>query len=165
MSDGHLLRPPGARDEDAFLRRCVQCGRCAQLCPFGSIFLEAGFDPRTCGTPRIDPRRTPCWLCMRCPPACPTGALRPVTEMAKAAMGRAWLDKARCSTYEGSILCKTCHEKCPLRNTALVMDMGMFPVVTDACVGCGVCESVCPRQAIVTLPRAALPPDASGGAA
>lgn len=91
---------------------------------------------------------------MRCPPVCPTGALRPITAMTEAGMGLAWLDKSRCYTYEGSVLCKTCHEKCPLRNVAIIMDMGMFPVITKACVGCGVCEKVCPRQAIVTVPKA-----------
>lgn len=160
----HWLRPPGALDEGQFRQRCIQCGRCVQLCPFGSIEFEPGFDPMTLGTPRIDPRRTPCYLCMRCPPACPTGALRPVTAMAEADMGRAWLDRDRCFTYEGSVLCRTCHEKCPLRNTALVMESGIFPVITASCVGCGVCEKVCPRQAIVTVPREALPGRARPGA-
>lgn len=152
-----LLRPPGALREEDFLKRCVQCGRCAQTCPFHSITLEWGLDARTLGTPVVRPRKVPCYLCMRCPVECPTGALRPVTERAQAGMGRAVLDKKRCLTYEGSVLCKTCHEKCPLRHSALVMDMGMFPVITDKCVGCGVCENVCPVQAIVTLPASCLP--------
>jgi ferredoxin-type protein NapG len=163
MSDGHLLRPPGARDEQDFLRRCIQCGRCGQVCPYQSVFFEVGLNLTTLGTPRIDPRKIPCYLCMRCPPVCPTGALRPVFAMAEADMGRAWLDKSRCYTYEGSIFCKTCHEKCPLRNTALIMEMGLFPVITKDCVGCGVCEKVCPRQAIVTVPKAERPVSEADG--
>lgn len=154
------LRPPGAIDEDQFVRRCIQCGRCAQVCPFQSVVLTApgngDSDPRALGSPRIAPWATPCWLCMRCPPACPTGALAPVTAMQDAGMGLAVLDKERCYTYEGSIFCKTCHEKCPLRNSALIMENGILPVITDQCVGCGVCEKVCPRKAIVTVPTALL---------
>ncbi|MBI5520821.1 MAG: 4Fe-4S dicluster domain-containing protein [Desulfovibrio sp.] len=151
-----MLRPPGARGEREFLKRCIQCGQCGQICPYGSIVFEAGFNPETFGTPRIAPRRVPCYLCMRCPPVCPTEALLPVTAMARADMGIARIDKSRCYTYEGSIFCKTCHEKCPLRNQAIVMEKGLFPVITEACVGCGVCENVCPRKAILTIPKARL---------
>lgn len=75
----------------------------------------------------------------------------------QAAMGRAVLHKDRCYTYEGSIICRTCFEKCPLRNSALILEQGMFPVITDACVGCGVCEYVCPRKTIDTVPARSLP--------
>lgn len=159
------LRPPGALDEREFLKRCIQCGRCAQVCPYRSVRLTADLHPFTSGTPRIDPWAVPCWLCMRCPPVCPTGALRPVTAMEQADMGLAFLDKSRCHTYEGSIFCKTCHDKCPLRNSALVMEAGLFPVITDACVGCGVCEYVCPRKAIVTVPRRRLRAQGEGESA
>ena len=37
------LRPPGAGDEEAFLRKCVRCGKCATVCPYGSIELAGGF--------------------------------------------------------------------------------------------------------------------------
>jgi ferredoxin-type protein NapG len=103
---------------------------------------------------------------MRCPPVCPTGALTPITSREQAGMGLAVIDKKRCLTFEGSVFCKTCHEKCPLRGAAMIMDMGLYPTVTDKCVGCGVCENVCPVQAIVTLSRADLPgnPPGVGGA-
>ncbi len=151
------LRPPGALREREFLKRCIQCGRCAQVCPSRAILLGGTFPLLALGTPCIEPGRSPCTLCMRCPPVCPTGALRPVIAMEEANMGRAWIDKSRCHTYLGSVFCKTCHEKCPLRNTALIMDMGLFPVITEHCVGCGVCEKVCPKEAIVTVPKPDVP--------
>lgn len=157
MSRISPLRPPGALAEEDFLKRCIQCGRCAHVCPYQTVTLQWSLDILTLGTPVVRPKLTPCYLCMRCPPECPTGALRPITERQQAGMGLAVLDKKRCLTYEGSVLCKTCHEKCPLRGSAITMDMGLFPVITKQCVGCGVCENVCPVQAIVTLPQACLP--------
>ena len=138
------LRPPGALDEPEFLRRCIQCGQCAQVCPYGSVTLAGTLNPLELGAPRVEPWKTPCYLCMRCPPVCPTGALRPIRAVEEAGMGLAVLNKDLCFTYEGSVFCKTCHEKCPLRNS------------TSRCVGCGVCEKVCPRKAIVTVPRSRL---------
>lgn len=149
-----VLRPPGARPEAEFLRRCVQCGRCAQVCPFGSIVMTAGAGPFLSGTPQVRAGRIPCWLCMRCPPVCPTGALEPVADMRETDMGLAVIDKAMCYTWIGTIFCKTCHEKCPLRGEALVMEYGIQPVVEAPCVGCGVCEQVCPAKAITTVPAA-----------
>jgi len=134
-------------------RLCTQCGQCADACPFRSIVLDAGFDPLESGTPRVEPKRIPCWLCMRCGPACPTGALRPVDKR-QAAMGKAVIDRTRCYTYIGSVLCKTCFEKCPLKARAIELDMGLYPVITKECVGCGVCEHVCPAQCIDTRPEA-----------
>lgn len=145
------LRPPGAGNENDFLKKCIHCGQCAQVCPFDCIELTPGLDPVQAGTPRIDPAKAPCFLCMRCPPLCPSGALKDVS-IEKADMGFAVLHRNGCFTYEGSVLCRTCFEKCPLRNTALILEQGTFPVITDACVGCGVCEYVCPRKTITTVP-------------
>lgn len=104
-------------------------------------------------TPLIQPRENPCVLCMKCPPACPSGALdNSVTDMARAGMGRAVILKDRCLNYVSDTLCWTCHDRCPLRGTAVILENGLIPVITDACVGCGVCEYVCPVKAIVTLP-------------
>mgnify|MGYP003620372084 FL=1 len=82
------LRPPGAGDEEAFLRKCVRCGKCATVCPYGSIELAGGFG-RVRRTPQVRPSRKPCYLCMKCPPVCPSGALdNAVTEMQRAGMGQ-----------------------------------------------------------------------------
>lgn len=145
------LRPPGGGNENEFLKKCIHCGQCAQVCPFDAIELTPDLDPAESGTPRIDPSKAPCFLCMRCPPACPSGALKNV-PIEKADMGFAVLHRDHCFTYEGTVICRTCFEKCPLRNSALILVDGYFPVITDACVGCGVCEYVCPRKTISTVP-------------
>ncbi len=166
-----LLRPPGARAEAEFRARCIHCGKCAEACPYGSIRMAAGrmagFFGQVRNTPHIHAKSIPCWLCMKCPPVCPSGALRPVRDMARADMGMAVLLKNRCHNWVGTVLCRTCYDKCPLRGTAMVLEGGDIPAVADACVGCGVCEHVCPVDAIVVRPdagrRAASYVDADAG--
>lgn len=148
----NMLLPPGAGDESRFYRTCIHCGKCAEVCRFGAIKLRASFNLLIAGTPYIDPDDAPCYLCMHCGQACPSGAL-PRIEQQDADMGAAHLSKDLCFTYLGAVICRTCFEKCPMRNTALVLENGYFPVITDACVGCGVCSYVCPRKAITLVPR------------
>lgn len=91
---------------------------------------------------------------MKCPPQCPTGALdAAVTQPAQVRMGRAVILEDRCHNYTGGIMCWTCYDRCPLRGTAVMLKDGIIPAITDACVGCGVCEYVCPVQAVVTVAR------------
>ena len=151
------LRPPGAAAEDVFLRRCVQCGQCAHVCPRQAVRMAGGPGARR-NTPEIRPREAPCMLCMKCPPLCPSGALdNSVTVMERANMGRALILKDRCYNFTGGVMCWTCYDRCPLRGSAVVLRDGVLPTITDRCVGCGVCEYVCPVNAVVTLPKEALP--------
>ena len=146
------LRPPGAADEEYFLRKCVRCGKCVTACPYESIELAGGFG-RTRRTPQVRPRRKACYLCMKCPPVCPTGALdNSVVEMHRAGMGQAYILKTRCHNYTDGTICMTCYDRCPLRGSAVVLSGGLVPVMTTACVGCGICDYVCPVQAVEIVP-------------
>ena len=105
------LRPPGAASEEDFTRLCVRCGRCVEVCPHQSLELMGGFG-RQRRTPRVNPRREPCRLCMKCPPVCPSGALDPsVTDMRRAGMGRAYILKDRCHNYTDGTICMTCYDR------------------------------------------------------
>jgi MauM/NapG family ferredoxin protein len=138
-----LLRPPGARDEPTFDALCIRCGRCIEVCPYRSLRPAAAL--RGAGTPFIEARREPCWLCMRCPPACPSGALARVREPRDVRMGRARIDPGACYAFQG-VLCRTCLDACPLHGEAIRQDVELRPVVTDRCVGCGICERLCPAS-------------------
>ena len=90
---------------------------------------------------------------MKCPPVCPTGALDPsVTQMARAGMGQAYILKDRCHNYTDGTICMTCYDRCPLRGSAVILSNGLVPAMTSACVGCGVCDYVCPVQAVEIVP-------------
>jgi ferredoxin-type protein NapG len=161
------LRPPGALPEAEFLRRCIRCNKCVQLCPDRSITIEQDRWDAARGTPVIKARDIPCYLCMKCPPVCPTGALdRNVRQPAQVRMGLAYIDKERCLAYNG-VICRACFDECPFFRSGITLRDERYPeVIRDVCVGCGICEHVCPaedRPAIRVRPRAADPvhrPDA-----
>ena len=149
----NVLRPPGALPENEFLATCIRCGKCAQVCPYGSIRMASLLDGiAVMGTPIIQARRTPCYLCMKCPPVCPSGALkRTLREKEAVRMGAAVINKKECLAWQGT-LCRSCYDDCPLYNEALTMDTELRPVVNEKkCVGCGICENVCPVESTAIL--------------
>jgi MauM/NapG family ferredoxin protein len=142
------LRPPGAVDEDDFLRKCIRCRRCEEVCPYDSIIMAHGEHGQKVGTPFIYARRIPCYLCMKCTEVCPTQALLPIKkeEKEKVKMGLAKIDTTTCLAYNG-IICRACYERCPIYREAITLENEMYPVVhPEHCVGCGICENVCPND-------------------
>jgi ferredoxin-type protein NapG len=172
-----LLRPPGALDEFDFLVSCTRCDKCLRACPQGSIYRAGPQAALAAGTPIIEPRAMPCFLCtdLPCVTACPEGAL--VWPKRKAAgqelegppavkMGTARVKRNRCLTYERegrpAEPCRTCVDRCPYPGVAIRMsepeaeDGTAHPVVIDDfCTGCGLCSFGCPtpEPAIVILPQ------------
>lgn len=141
------LRPPGAVFPDAeFAEKCIRCRRCVEVCPYQSIKTAHGEWGLKMGTPYIVPREVPCYLCMKCMPVCPTGALEPIKEKNEVKMGVAVINRQSCMAYNG-ILCRACYERCPIYREAVILKEELFPeVVPEKCVGCGICENVCPTD-------------------
>lgn len=147
------LRPPGACSERIFTSLCIRCGKCLEVCPHDSIKLVKGFGKSRL-TPYIDVQNNPCHLCMKCPPVCPTGALDPKLEdLNKVKMGQAYILKNKCHNFSDGIMCMTCYDRCPIRGRGIVLDFGITPAMTRDCAGCGVCSYVCPKDAIIIMPR------------
>lgn len=159
-----MLRPPGAIEEAAFLDTCTQCGACVDACPVNAI--QPLSDPTGVGSglPVIDPDLAACVVCdgLHCTHACPSGALLPLSAPDQIEMGLARVYDALCVRTEGQA-CTMCVEKCPIGETALRFGEADQPpeVLAEGCVGCGVCQLVCPTlpKAIVAEP---MDPDLSG---
>ena len=158
-----LLRPPGMRDEEEFLKKCVRCGECMKVC-LRSALYPYGFAAGLAGvyTPHLVPRLGYCeYNCTLCGQVCPTGAIPalPVEAKQREVIGKAVLDRNHCLPFAKKIDCMVCEEHCPIPEKAIrsraVSTVGldgagkvvMEPyVVEQICNGCGICENVCPLE-------------------
>lgn len=142
------LRPPGAVAEKEFLQKCIRCRKCMEICPYDSIKMAHSDKGLKLGTPYIFPSEIPCYLCddFPCIEVCPTSALEKVGDKTEVKMGVAVIDTSVCFPYNG-ILCRACYERCPIYREAIILKSEIYPeVVKDQCVGCGICEQVCPTE-------------------
>lgn len=142
--------------EPQFVKTCLKCGKCSQVCPHDSIdmaHLQWGEDY---GTPLIFPREVPCYVCLKCPPVCPSGALdNELTRKEDTRMGIAKIDESRCLPYN-EVICKACFQQCPMYREAITLPDEMRPVVDpDKCIGCGICEHVCLTEPAAITVRSA----------
>lgn len=102
---------------------------------------------RSMGTPMIFARDVPCYVCMKCPPVCPTGALQNnIVNKEDVKMGIAKINEEKCLPYNG-VICRVCFENCPIFREAIILEEELFPkVIEEKCIGCGICENVCPVE-------------------
>jgi ferredoxin-type protein NapG len=155
------LRPPGAVAEKDFMRLCIRCARCIEVCPYSSLQRAGAADGAAVGTPYIYAEDKGCYMCMLCTQVCPTGALdKSVTEREQMSVGRAVITESTCYDYlyakaihEGetdgtSLHCNICYNSCPLQGKAIYLKNMEVPVITESCTGCGICTERCP-----TAPR------------
>jgi ferredoxin-type protein NapG len=174
-----VLRPPGALEEDEFIKNCIKCGLCVEACPYDTLMLAKPGDNLPIGTPFFTPRTIPCYMCsdVPCVPVCPSGALNEPSvsnyvqahaklDINKARMGLAIIDRESCIATWG-IQCDACYRACPLMGQAITIEYSknertgkhafLLPIVhADVCTGCGMCEHACvtKKAAIYVLPRA-----------
>jgi ferredoxin len=154
---GPVLRPPGAVPERLFLRRCVRCGYCLQVCPTNTLqpcLLESGLEGLW--SPRLLPRRAGCdQTCALCGRVCPTEAIRPLAleEKKHAKIGTAFIETDRCLVWARDRLCLICDEQCPYDAIVFRWQDGMRRphVVENRCNGCGFCEEQCPVEGVSAI--------------
>ena len=168
-----LLRPPGVRSEEEFLRKCVRCGECMKVCLRNALYpavLQSGL--YGIFSPVLIPRSGYCeYNCTLCGQVCPTGAIPhlPVQDKKKALIGIAVVDRNHCLPFAKRTNCIVCEEHCPIPNKAIRFEVVQEKnyegrtvtlkkpyVVDNLCNGCGICEYVCPvdgKAAIEVFPR------------
>lgn len=150
-ADPHThLRPPGALgDDEAFVKACIGCGLCAEVCPPRCIRYYDRAGGELVNTPYINPEHKACILCSKCMEVCPTEAL---TETPRHAvdMGIAQIDRAACYPWVDRGICGACVSICPLGERAISFEMWnqYRPIVEKGCVGCGLCVEVCPEPSL-----------------
>lgn len=158
-----LLRPPGVRDEDDFLKKCVRCGECMKVCLKNALYPSA-WQSGVEGiyTPLVIPRLGYCeYNCTLCGQVCPTGAIPalPVSAKKREVIGKAVFDKGHCLPFAKRIDCIVCEEHCPIPDKAIrsreievtgidgvVRKIKEPYIVEEICNGCGICEFVCPVE-------------------
>ena len=170
-----LVRPPGARGESDFLKKCIKCYLCVEACPIQAIKVVGRENGRAADTPYIIPENTGCDLCLTrdkeyCNAICPTDALEKIpaeTEVVfkKLVMGQpqnmgiALLDKRVCYAWTKVSLCWACYEVCPYKGKAITTGDRTAPMPNaptfhpDKCVGCSLCVEICPvpQKAVVMV--------------
>lgn len=161
LPHSNLLRPPGTCAGVDFFSKCVRCGECMKVCIQNALqpcFMESGYEGMF--TPRLIPRLGYCeFNCTLCGQVCPTGAIHKLNqqEKIKFVIGIALIDKQRCLPFADFTPCIVCEEHCPTHDKAIkfkevtaVNQKGttiqlMQPyVITELCIGCGICENKCP---------------------
>ncbi len=143
------LRPPGALPESQFLTTCTQCTDCQTACPYDAIRRLGPEFGNSAGTPAIIPSESPCYLCddMPCISVCEPLALRQVARTA-VRMGTAVIDLPTCYLSQGQP-CDYCVMRCPIPSQAIHFgEDGLPTICEEGCVGCGVCDYICPADAI-----------------
>lgn len=145
------LRPPGAvLDDDAFVRACIGCGLCGEICPPKCIQFDKAQGGNAVNTPYIDPELKACTLCGKCMEVCPTEALI-VTERTDVKMGLAQIDRLACYPWVDRGVCGACVAICPLGDKAIKFNFAnMYQpvVIEEGCVGCGLCVEICPHPSL-----------------
>ena len=142
---GCEVLPPGAGSRRVFALKCAGCQLCVASCPGECLRPSAKL--KSFGQPAMNFQRGYCILnCVRCSEVCPHGALRFLQreQRPNVHMGCAEWKKDLCVRTTVGDPCTACVRKCPVQAIHLVQG---FPVVDrDKCVGCGVCEHVCPAR-------------------
>ncbi len=163
-----LIRPPGSLPEDEFLAKCIKCGECMKVCLTNVLhptYLEAGLEGMW--SPFLNMDVSYCeYQCTLCGQVCPTSAIEEITLIERnptepgkkpVKIGQAFFDKNRCLPWALDIPCLVCEEHCPTPTKAIwvkkvevigrngeVIKLQQPRVDPELCIGCGICQDVCP---------------------
>ena len=148
------LTPPGSMSASNMSQHCVGCQLCVAQCPNG--VLRPSSDPMHFMQPVMSYDRGACRPeCTRCSQVCPAGAIKPTTAIEKSSIqiGHAVWRKKYCVVVTDHVQCGNCARHCPAGAIQMVPidpadDLSdLIPAVNvEKCIGCGMCEYVCPAR-------------------
>ena len=161
--NSRLIRPPGVKDEQAFLSKCLRCSECMKVCPTNGLQpVQGEAGPLGPWTPGLMPRLGHCdYGCNACGQVCPSGAIPALSLDQKrlAVIGTAIVNRNRCLPWASATPCIVCEEMCPtpqksirLEEVTLTNQAGEIvtlqrpSVLRELCIGCGICENHCPLE-------------------
>lgn len=132
-SDGKIAHTPYI---DPAIRACNLCMKCTSVCPSGVLQDLTVKDRAKANMGTVELKKELC--------------LSHKAKRIRAEQGML-VDLGREATesiapYERRGPCGECYMFCPLRGKAITLEPGAFlapEIVTDVCVGCGMCEEIC----------------------
>jgi len=145
--------PPGAQGIKHLTDHCTACQLCVAACPNG--VLRPSEDLETLMQPRSSYERGYCRPeCTRCSEVCPAGAIIRIDRADKSSVqiGHAVWVPSNCIPITDGVECGNCARHCPVGAIQMVESSNgpeapKIPVVnTEACIGCGACENLCPAR-------------------
>lgn len=150
--------PPGALSMEHLSKHCTACQLCIAECP--NDVLRPSTDLMHLMTPEMSFERGACRPeCTRCSSVCPTGAIKPISRAEKSStqIGHAVWIARNCIVETDHKECGNCARHCPSQAIEMIaMDPNYpdlkIPAVNEArCIGCGMCEYVCPVRPLSAI--------------
>lgn len=163
------IMPPGASDLERFTATCIRCYACVRACPTKVITVRKPGDglAELC-LPELDYDQSEDSYCEEfcndCTTACPTGAIKFLSEDDKRMqkIGTAKVIREACLGWSEKQECMGCDEYCPYNAIETFYGDGPDnripkPIVNPhKCRGCGACQAMCPAirdgKAIIVTP-------------
>ena len=148
----NLIIPPGAKSLRNFYSSCTGCNLCLTVCP--TQVLKSGSSQNGnagINKPYLDFNEAYCsYECNACLSVCPTGALSYSGLLRKQLIkiGESKIDETSCIPFIHKRICGSCAEHCPTGAIQMVLvDNVLAPKVDiNFCIGCGICQKVCPTS-------------------
>jgi ferredoxin len=168
IKNSRLIRPPGVKDEQAFLAKCLRCSECMKVCPTNGLQpVQAEAGVQGIWTPGLIPRVGYCdYGCNACGQVCPSGAIPPLglQEKRLAVIGTASVNRNRCLPWASATPCIVCEEMCPTPEKSIRLEevnttnqagetvtLQRPYVLRELCIGCGICENHCPLEGYAAI--------------